>query len=99
MTEPVSGSPEAAVRDALGGVVDPELGLDVVSLGLIYGIEQAGETVRVVHTLTTPGCPMESHITRGIREAAGSVEGIAEVETELVWEPRWHPEMIDDDAW
>lgn len=95
----MSGDPEGDVRAALGEVLDPELGLDVVSLGLIYGIERSGDAVRVVHTLTTPGCPMESHITRGIREAARSVEGVADVETDLVWEPRWHPAMIDDDAW
>lgn len=92
-------TPEAEVREALGGVIDPELGLDVVSLGLVYRIERSGGAVRIVHTLTTRGCPMERHIVRGIREAALSVDGVTDVETELVWEPPWHPEMIDDDAW
>ena len=95
----MSGDPRGDVPAALGEVIDPELGLDVVRLGLIYGIERSGDVVRVVHTLTTPGCPMESHITRGIREAVRSVKGVTDAETELVWEPRWHPEMIDDDAW
>lgn len=96
---PEPGPVEAEVREALSRVVDPELGLDVVSLGLIYRIERSGSRVRVVHTLTTPGCPMETYITRGIRRAAAGVDGVEEVEAELVWEPRWNPGMIDEDAW
>ena len=87
------------VREALRGVVDPEVGLDVVTMGLVYGVAVEGSTALVRHTLTTPGCPMESVLTRGIEDAARSVEGVERVETELVWEPRWHPGMIADDAW
>lgn len=90
---------EARVRDALSDVIDPELGLDVVTLGLVYEIRREDGRVRVIHSLTTPGCPMEKHITRGIREAAASVAGVDEVETELTWDPAWHPGMIADDAW
>lgn len=94
-----ASEPAARVREALSGVIDPELGLDVVSLGLIYDVEVYDGGARVVHTLTTPGCPLGDHISGRIREAAASVEGVQRAETELVWEPRWSPEMIDDDAW
>lgn len=90
---------EARVWEALSDVIDPELGLDVVTLGLVYEVRREDKRVRVVHSLTTPGCPMEEHITRGIREATNSVEGVQNVETELTWDPAWHPGMIDDDAW
>lgn len=90
---------EARVWEALSDVIDPELGLDVVTLGLVYQVRREDGRVRVVHSLTTSGCPIEEHITRGIREAAGSVEGAEWVETELTWDPAWHPGMIDDDAW
>lgn len=87
------------IREALRGVVDPEVGLDVVTMGLIYGLEVVGPRVRIRHTLTTPGCPMGDLLRRGIVEAARSVPGVEEVEAELVWEPRWHPGMIGEDAW
>jgi metal-sulfur cluster biosynthetic enzyme len=87
------------VREALRQVIDPEVGLDVVTMGLIYRIEVEGGSVHIRHTLTTPGCPMEGVLKRGIAEAARSVTGVEEVETEVVWEPPWHPGMIHDDAW
>lgn len=85
-----------SVREALRGVIDPEVGLDVVTMGLVYGIEVEGSAVRIRHTLTTPGCPMAGILVRGIEHAAASVPGVEEVHTELVWEPRWHPGMIDE---
>lgn len=83
-----------AIWAALGTVIDPELGLDIVTLGLVYAVERDGDTARVTHTLTTPGCPMERIITDGIRTASAQVEGIARVETTIVWDPAWHPGMI-----
>lgn len=93
------GATRERVRDALREVIDPEVGLDVVTMGLVYGIDVEGSSVRVRHTLTTPGCPMEGVLEEGIADAARSVPGVEEAETEVVWEPRWHPGMIDDDAW
>lgn len=95
---PAAVSPDR-VREALRGVIDPELGLDVVTMGLIYDIEVDGTAVRIRHTLTTPGCPMEGVLEEGIAVAAREVPGVETVETEIVWEPRWHPGMIADDAW
>ncbi|HEY7895205.1 MAG TPA: metal-sulfur cluster assembly factor [Gemmatimonadaceae bacterium] len=84
-----------ALWNALTMVIDPELGLDIVTLGLVYDAEVIGELARVTYTLTTPGCPMERIIGEGIREAAMLVDGVREVETRLVWDPIWHAGMIN----
>jgi metal-sulfur cluster biosynthetic enzyme len=84
----------ATIWTALATVLDPELGLDIVTLGLVYGVDLDGATARITHTLTTPGCPMERVITDGVRTAVSAVEGIDSVETCIVWEPAWHPGMI-----
>jgi len=83
---------------ALATVIDPELGLDVVTLGLIYGVEIEGSAAAITYTLTTPGCPMERVITDGIRRAVLAVEGIARVDTQIVWDPAWHAGMIAPNA-
>lgn len=87
-----------AVRAALSAVEDPELGLDIVSLGLVYAVEREGDHVRVVHTLTSMGCPLGPVIERDIGEAVAGVDGVASVEVELVFEPPWSPEKMSDDA-
>lgn len=82
------------VWHALATVIDPELARDIVTLGLVYEVEMRDDEVRVTHTLTTPGCPMEHIITEGIVEAVSKVEGVGSVTTRLVWDPAWHPGMI-----
>ena len=88
----------AEVRAALSTVEDPELGLDIVSLGLVYAVEREGDYVRVVHTLTSMGCPLGPVIERDIDEAVAGIDGVASVEVELVFEPPWSPEKMSDDA-
>jgi metal-sulfur cluster biosynthetic enzyme len=88
----------AAARAALSTVEDPELGLDIVSLGLVYAVEREGDHLRVVHTLTSMGCPLGPVIERDIGEALAGVDGIASVAVELVLEPPWSPERMSDDA-
>jgi len=84
----------AGIAAALRRVVDPEVGLDVVRLGLIYGIEVTADGVRVVHTLTTEGCPLAEHLSRAMRVTVEGLPHVGRVELELVREPAWHPEMI-----
>lgn len=87
------------VWEALATVIDPEIGLDIVTVGLIYSVELAESAVRVTFSLTTPGCPMEEIITRGIVQAVSAVPGVEHVLPVLVWEPRWHPGMMAEGAW
>jgi metal-sulfur cluster biosynthetic enzyme len=87
-----------ATWTALSTVIDPELGLDIVTLGLVYGVEVNEGIARITYTLTTPGCPMERAITDGVRSAVLHVEGISRVDTHIVWDPAWHPGMIAPNA-
>ena len=88
----------AAVLAALSAVEDPELGLDIVSLGLVYAVEREDDHVRVIHTLTSMGCPLGPVIERDIGDVLGAVDGVASFEVELVFEPHWSPEKMSDDA-
>ncbi|HEY1834390.1 MAG TPA: metal-sulfur cluster assembly factor [Solirubrobacteraceae bacterium] len=89
---------EEDVMDALSNVIDPELGLDFVELGLIYGVEVSDGHVKVTFTLTTPGCPIGPQVTEQIDEFVGEVEGVKSVESEMVFVPPWTPEMMSEDA-
>ncbi len=89
------------IQDVLKTVYDPEIGINVVDLGLIYAIEVAegGKKAKVTFTLTTPACPVGPMLDAQIREAAGSLPGVEQVETEIVFSPPWNPrEMCSDEA-
>jgi metal-sulfur cluster biosynthetic enzyme len=85
--------------DALRGVHDPELYLDVVSLGLVYAVRDEGGVVAVEMTMTTPGCPASEVLPEMARAAvADAVGSDTAVVVRVVWDPPWSPAMIDDDA-
>ena len=86
------------VFEALRGVEDPELGMDIVELGLVYDVEVDDSNVKVIHSLTSMGCPAGPMIQEGIFDAARSAPGVENVEVELTWSPPWTPERMSDDA-
>jgi metal-sulfur cluster biosynthetic enzyme len=86
------------VMEALTNVIDPELGLDFVELGLVYGVEIDGGDVRVTFTLTTPGCPIGPQVTEQMEEFVGELDGVEAVECEMVFVPPWSPERMSEDA-
>jgi metal-sulfur cluster biosynthetic enzyme len=98
MAELAAAPSEEDVMDALANVIDPELGLDFVELGLIYGVEVSDGNVHVTFTLTTPACPIGPHVSEQIEEFVGEVEGVTSVSSEMVFIPPWSPEMMSEDA-
>lgn len=86
-----------AIREALYDVYDPELGVNIMDLGLVYGVDVTAEGfVTVCMTLTTPGCPMHESLGDGVGAALQHIPGLTGGEIELVWEPRWSPEMMSE---
>lgn len=83
------------VREALKDVTDPELGINIVDLGLVYDVEVEGAKARITMTLTSPGCPAGGMILGGAKVAAEDVDGVDEAEVNLVWKPFWTPDRID----
>ena len=86
------------VIDALRAVEDPELGMDIVELGLPYDVEVEGPKVHVTFSLTSMGCPVGPMIQQQIEETVAGMKGVGEVEPELTWDPPWSPERMSDDA-
>jgi metal-sulfur cluster biosynthetic enzyme len=87
-----------AVWTALGEVIDPELGIDIVSLGLVYGVEVIGGRAFVRYTLTSLGCPIGPMLAQEIAAVAGGVEGVQDAQAELVFDPPWSPDRMSEDA-
>jgi metal-sulfur cluster biosynthetic enzyme len=86
------------IFNALKGVIDPELGINVVDLGLVYGVEINEGVVRVEMTLTSPGCPLAGLIDQMVKSVVGKLEGVERVELELVWDPPWIPAMMSEEV-
>jgi metal-sulfur cluster biosynthetic enzyme len=87
-----------AVYEALEEVIDPELGLDFVSLGLVYDVEIQGGDVYVTFTLTYPGCPIGPQVAEQVKEFVGDLEGAEAVYPKMVFDPPWSPDMMSEDA-
>jgi metal-sulfur cluster biosynthetic enzyme len=86
------------VEEALANVIDPELGLDFVELGLIYGIEVDGDKVDIEFTLTSPGCPIGPQVSDQMVEFVGELEGVNEVQPRMTFTPPWTPDRMSEDA-
>ena len=86
------------VTEALRDVIDPELGLDFVELGLIYDVEVQDATVRVTYTLTSPGCPIGPQVAEQIDEFVSELDGVQEVQPTMTFSPPWTPERMSEDA-
>ena len=87
---------EAAIRETLRQVVDPELDCNIVELGLIYGIAIDGSKVTVTMTLTTPGCPMHQSMAWGVKRALLALEAVEEADVQVVWDPPWTPARMTE---
>jgi metal-sulfur cluster biosynthetic enzyme len=86
------------VTDALREVIDPELGLDFVELGLIYEVQVDGGSVHVTYTLTSPGCPIGPQVSEQIEEFVTDLDGVEDVQSTMTFTPPWTPELMSEDA-
>jgi metal-sulfur cluster biosynthetic enzyme len=87
---------EFSVLATLRQVIDPELGCNLVDLGLIYDVNIEGGLVRVKMTVTTPGCPMHDSLRAGVHNALLCLEGVTDAQVDLVFDPPWHPSMMSE---
>lgn len=94
----LTDDPIEAIYNALRQVYDPELGLDIISMGLIYRLEMEGDRVKIDMTLTTPGCPVSETLPEMARRAAAEALGPGgedRLDFQIVWDPPWCPDLID----
>ena len=102
MTNPLLTMPDDLVASEawlqLENVYDPELGVTLVDLGLVYRLDVKDSEVHVEMTLTTPGCPMSDSMPVAVERALLLIPGVSRVSVDLVWEPRWEPEMMAERA-
>jgi metal-sulfur cluster biosynthetic enzyme len=86
------------ILKALGEVMDPELGVSLVDLGLIYDVNVQDDKVNVKMTLTAPGCPLHSVMRQNAQNRISQIEGVKEANVQVVWDPPWKPEMMSEKA-
>jgi metal-sulfur cluster biosynthetic enzyme len=87
---------EAVILEKLREIIDPEIGCNIVDLGLIYSVKITEANVAVSMTLTTPGCPMHESIRFGAENALLHLDGIGDVQVDVVWDPPWNPSMMTE---
>lgn len=89
---------EERVMEVLGDIYDPEIPIDIVNLGLVYGVRIEGSTVNVDMTMTSPGCPAATQIVAEAKYLLEEIEGVSEVNVEIVWDPPWDPGKMSEAA-
>jgi len=89
---------EKQVRSKLMEVLDPEIGINIVDLGLIYEVKVDGAQVNIKMTFTTPACPLLGFIVNNVQSKVRELKGVSDVQVQFVWEPRWTPERMSKDA-
>ncbi len=98
MSAPTDAALADQVRQALQIVIDPELGFNIVDLGLVYDLAVEGGLVRITMTTTTRGCPAASFLKEGARDSACTVPGVESVDVTLTYDPPWRPQMMSAEA-
>lgn len=94
----MSGELRDRILEALGAVIDPEVGIDIVSLGLVYTIAIDAGAVRIEMTMTTPACPLGEQIAGVAERRVAALDGVTSARAHLVWEPAWTPERMSEAA-
>ena len=89
---------EESVLESIKEIIDPELGINIVDMGLIYEVDIDDTTVDITMTLTSPGCPAGGQIVNGAQQVTQQMDGVEEVNVNVVWNPRWTMEMMTEDA-
>ena len=89
---------EEDITEALSNVIDPELGLDFIELGLVYDVAIDGGKVDITFTLTTPACPIGPQVTEQMKEFVSEIDGVEEVIPTMVFTPPWTPDKMSEDA-
>ncbi len=87
-----------SVREVLRGVFDPELHMNIVDIGLVYGVEVVGDKVNVKMTLTSPGCPYGPYLLHQVKDTLLTLKGIKDADVEVVWEPPWGPDKMTEEV-
>lgn len=89
---------EESVLEKIKEIIDPEIGINIVDMGLIYEVDIDDTTVDIKMTLTSPGCPAGGQIINGAQHVTQQLDGVEEVNIEVVWNPRWTPELMSEEA-
>ena len=89
---------EEIVLEQIKQIIDPDIGLNIVDMGLIYGVDINDDIVNITMTLTSPGCPAAPQLLNGSQTVVQQLDGVEEVNVNVVWTPPWDPEMMSEEA-